>query len=238
MAATRQTLLGTGLGLTLGLGCLVLGSMGGCVSYTNVPVPSSAPAFKHANSGASIKVIVASIDRVVLRHPKRDSNGNYAVNLPAGTTPETANTIVSRLPEGAIVPFEGMSDSVPVYHISRVWLRGSSGKVDVVYPIDSETDGGVTAWVHGGDQPWYVERLQFWAPGTIPTPPVYVPIDGTGNTGSVESQSEVQYAEPVVDQSQDRSQIVEPTREEIRYQPEVIEPEPIDDGVLYREIKD
>ncbi len=231
MDATRTTLLGTALGLAIGFGCV-----GGCVSYTNVPVPNSAPAFKHANSGASIKVIVASIDRVVLRHPMRDRNGNYAVNLPAGTTPETANTIVSRLPDGAIVPFEGMSDTVPVYHISRVWLRGSSGKVDVVYPIDHETDGGVTVWVHGGDQPWYVERLQFWAPGTIPTPPVYVPIDGTGTLGSdagTGTENQHQRTEPQISEPE----IEEPPREEIRNQPEVVEPDPSDDGVLYREIK-
>lgn len=175
---------------------------GGCVSYTNVPEPSTAPAFKHANSGSSIKTIVASVERVVNRHPMRDASGRYAVNLPAGTTPKTAQTIVSRLPVGAMVPTFDMDSSVPVYHISRVWLRGSSGKVDVVYPLSDGLDGGVTVWLHGGDQPWYVKRTQYWAPGTIPTPPVYVPVGSGGFEGGsneyMDSENE-EFVEPAIE---------------------------------------
>lgn len=182
MAGLKRTV----LRLVIGSGVLGLGfGSGGCVSYTNVPVPNSAPAFKHANSGGSIKSISAAVDRVVMRHPKKDAEGRYAINLPSGTTPETAREILGRLPEGAVIPWEGMDESVPVYHISRIWLRGATGKVDVVYPIDADTDGGVTVWVHGGDRSWYVERLQYWAPGTIPTPPVYVPIGRDGRPGEV-----------------------------------------------------
>jgi len=165
---------------------------GGCVSYTSVPEPSKGIALGHTNSGGSIKSIVASLERVILRHPVRDEHGEYAVNLPVGTTPETAATIVSRLPTGAVLPYEGMDGSVPVYHIGRVWLRGSSGKVDVVYPIEGDVDGGVTIWVHGGDRPWYVKRMQYWAPGTVPTPEMYVPLDGeVGVMDAVEESEEV-----------------------------------------------
>ncbi len=177
--AAGITIAGVSLSLLFGVG---LGGLGGCVSYTNVPEPTKGIAMGHTNSGASIKSIVASIERVVLRHPMRDANGNFAVNLPVGSTPETAHEIVSRLPEGAILPYEGMEASVPVYHIGRIWLRAATGKVDVVYPfVDTDgrrVDGGVTVWVHGGDRPWYVKRLQYWAPGTVPTPSIYVPLDG------------------------------------------------------------
>ncbi len=179
---------------------LVVG--GGCVSYTNVPEPSSAPAFKHANSGASIKSIVASLDRVILRHPMVDGSGRYAVNLPVGTTPETAATIVSRLPDGAMLPYEGMDGSVPVYHIGRIWLRGVSGKVDVVYPfVDADgqrVDGGVTVWVHGGNRPWYVKRMQYWSPGTVPVPLLYVPLGGDGEIEVMESNGGL-YGESIAD---------------------------------------
>jgi len=203
----------------------------GCVSYTNVPEPSSAPAFKHANSGSSIKVIVASLDRVVGKHPLRDGSGRYAVNLPAGTTPETAHTIVSRLGSGANVPFEGMEDSIPVYHISRIWLRGRSGKVDVVYPFmdvdGTRSDRGVTVWLHGGDRPWYVERMQYWAPGTVPTPPVYVPVGREDGGVDSEMTGDEEYEVPTTESVQETADRIEPE----------FESEPADDGVLYREVE-
>ncbi|MBO6512467.1 MAG: hypothetical protein JJ974_00690 [Phycisphaerales bacterium] len=228
MAGLKRTV----LGVVIGSGILGLAA-GGCVSYTNVPVPSSAPAFKHANSGASIKSISAAIERVVLRHPMKDAQGRYAVNLPAGTTPETAEKILDRLSDGAVIPWEGMDESVPVYHISRIWLRGATGKVDVVYPIDADTDGGVTAWVQGGDRSWYVERLQYWAPGTIPTPPVYVPIGDTERRGEMMTDDE--YEAPVdmdeLESAPESPAVDESVRER------AAEPEP-DDQVLYREIDD
>lgn len=223
MAHITKKILGFSI---LASSAILLGN--GCVSYTNVPVPNSAPAFKHANSGASIKSMVAALDRVILKHPMRDSQGRYALNLPAGTTPETAATVLARLPKGAILPYEGMEEFVPVYHISRIWLRGVSGKVDVVYPIDADTDGGVTAWVHGGDRSWYVERLQYWAPGTVPTPPLYIPIDGDIEVMDVQTDTN-EYDEHNSESDWDE-------------QPAADEPvapattEPVDNGALYRQI--
>jgi hypothetical protein len=217
-----------GLALVGAVGLVVV--LSGCVSYTNVPEPSSAPAFKNANSGSSIKVISAAVERVVRKHPMKDAQGRYALNLPAGTTPETAQRIVEKLPAGAMVPTEGMESSVPVYHISRVWIRGRSGKVDVVYPLPDGLDGGVTCWMHGGDRPWYVERLQYWAPGTIPTPPIYVPIDG-----DVEVMDEVG--------SYEATSILEPYPTETGASESTIEEDPAvvvpsGDGTLYRQVDD
>tara|TARA_R110002096_G_scaffold344921_7_gene538212 strand:- start:177234 stop:177926 length:693 start_codon:yes stop_codon:yes gene_type:complete len=212
-------------------GALLLGS--GCVSYTNVPVPNSAPAFKHANSGASIKSMVAALDRVILKHPMRDSQGRYALNLPAGTTPETASIVVSRLPKGAMLPYEGMEESVPVYHISRIWLRGASGKVDVVYPIDAETDGGVTVWVHGGDRSWYVERLQYWSPGTVPTPPLYIPIDGAVDAMDVEDDVNA-YDESISNDDWDDEPVMD--EGELDQPAAPAASEPADDGAMYRQV--
>ena len=195
------------------------------MSYTSVPEPTKGIALGHTNSGGSIKTVVASLERVVLRHPMRDDQGNYAVNLPVGTTPETAETILSRLPVGAMLPYEGMSGSVPMYHIGRIWLRGASGKVDVVYPMldtDGERiDGGVTVWVHGGDQPWYIQRMQYWAPGTVPTPSVYVPL-GKDGAGGAEMMDDDQYEEPMTE--------TEAEADSVR------ESDPVDDGGMYREI--
>ena len=172
---TTRTLLAP---LTAGLvGTLMLA---GCVSYTNVPEPESAPAFKSANHSQAIRVTRVALEEVIGRYPMSDDQGRYSVNLPAGTTIESAQKIIEHLPEGAVLPYEGMDESVPVYHIGRIWIRASDAKVDVLYPARSfdgtEFTGNVTVWLNGGVQRWRVSRVQHWAPGTIGVPPLYIPI--------------------------------------------------------------
>jgi hypothetical protein len=79
----------------------------------------------------------------------------------------------------AVIPTDPQVD-LPVYHIPRVWIRLSEAKVDVVYPMrtaSGETiDRGVTTWLNGGIRDWTVTRGQYWTPGTVPTPPIWVPI--------------------------------------------------------------
>jgi len=162
-----------------GFGAVAMG-LGGCVSYTNVPVPESAPAFKSMNHTQSITVVARALEAVLSEHQYRDDEGHYAINLPMGTTPESAQKIIDRLPEGAIVPFEGMDHTMPMYSIGRIWIRASDAKVDVVYPYmradGRSEDQSVTIWLNGGVRKWRVNRMQHWAPGTIPTPPISVPI--------------------------------------------------------------
>lgn len=152
-------------------------AMSGCVSYTNVPVPASAPAFKNANHMQSISVLTRALEAVINEHPA--GGGAYAINLPTGTTPETFEKIIANLPAGATMPFEGMDVDMPTYHIGRVWIRASDAKVDVIYPFTGmdgvSNDQNVTIWLSGGVRSWRVHRRQHWAAGTIPTPPVYVP---------------------------------------------------------------
>jgi hypothetical protein len=181
MAATRRTssrtftprfLLGSTLALTVLTG-------GGCVSYTNVPEPDSAPAFTSANNLQAIKVTRKALEEVIYRYPMRDGQGRYSINLPSGTTLETAGDIANGLPQGIVIPFEGMDTSIPTYHIGRIWIRASDAKVDVLYPArsfdGSSFMGTVTVWMRGG-MAWRVTRVQHWAPGTIPTPPIFVPL--------------------------------------------------------------
>lgn len=155
-------------------------TLGGCVSYTNVPEPESAPAFKSANHFQAKKVTAAALAEIIERYPMRDANGQYSVNLPAGTTLESAQEIVSNLPEGVVIPFEGMDASIPTYHIGRIWIRVSDAKVDVLYPARSFDGtgfvGNATVWINGGVRTWNINRVQHWAPGTIAVPPLYIPI--------------------------------------------------------------
>ncbi len=200
-----------GLGLTLGLGAL-----GGCVSYTNVPVPDSAPAFKSANHTQSIKVIREALDSVITKH---SVNGEYSINLPSGTTPESTAKIITGLPAGVLMPTNELGGDVPLYHIGRVWIRASDAKVDVVYPFvradGKSEDQSVTIWLSGGVRSWRVYRMQYWSAGTIPTPPFYVPITESEQEMNkkvleeheIQSDDRVAQPEPVVieDEAQDAS---------------------------------
>jgi len=224
--------------------------LAGCVSYTNVPVPHSAPAFQSANHSASISVIAKALNEVVSKYPATDGAGAYTLNLPAGTTPESAQKIIDRLPAGAILPYEGMSSDIPVYHIGRIWIRASDAKVDVIYPFTfvdgSVQDQSVTVWISGGVRSWRVYRLQHWTAGTVPTPPIYIPIypernvqidtenseestfDDSEMMNEMESSSTEKVSEPV--QSAEPEVLPAPIENEQRL------PEANSNAPLYREV--
>lgn len=155
-------------GLTAGLA--------GCTSYTNVPGPDNYTARQDPNARQASAATETGLIWAVRRHPVQ---GRYAINLPIGTSLETAERIAEALGPNAVIP-DSTDIDLPTYHVTRVWIRVSDAKVDVVYPLTT-TDGrqitrGVTAWMHAGVRPWIVSRGQYWAPGTIQTPPIWVPL--------------------------------------------------------------
>ena len=147
-----------------------------CTSYTNVPGPDSALAEQDPNARQASRAAAAALQWVVRRHPVE---GMYAINLPVGTSTETAERIAESLGPMAVIP-ELTEVDLPVYHIPRVWIRLSDAKVDVVYPMSNAMgepiERGVTAWLNGGIRDWTVSRGQYWNPGTVPTPAIWVPI--------------------------------------------------------------
>lgn len=148
---------------------------GGCTSYTNVPGPDNLIAGQDPNGLQASSVTETALRWVVNRHPV---DGSYLLNLPVGTSSETGVRIVRSLGGGAGLPTSVASD-LPTYHVTRVWIRFSDAKVDVVYP-GTRPDGtryerGVTVWLHAGVRPWTVSRGQHWTVGTIQTPAVWVP---------------------------------------------------------------
>jgi hypothetical protein len=154
-----------------------IGALGGCVSYTNVPGPDNVVAYAGANNRQTVSVMSKALETMVAKHPVE---GAFVVNLPMGTSPESYEKIIGQLPDGATIPSEGMDEDQPTFHIGRVWIRASDAKVDVIYPF-LRADGvrqeqNVTLWLSGGVRKWRVYREQYWAPGTIPTPAIYVPI--------------------------------------------------------------
>ena len=216
---------------------LTLGMLGGCVSYTNVPEPESAPAFKSANHLQAKKVTHRALEEVISRYPMRDSQGRYSINLPAGTSLESAQEIVDGLPEGVVIPFEGMDQSIPTYHIGRIWIRASDAKVDVLYPArsfdGSAFTGNVTVWLNGGIRRWGVNRVQHWAPGTIEVPPVYVPIPEEELEMMGDADNEEQAPPQPASEPQEAQ---EPAGEETPQEEPAREPAPGEPGDPYREV--
>lgn len=168
------------LGVVLGLAAALCGV--GCASYTNMPEAGRAGEVDNVNAWGTRSVLSAAISEVVRTHAARDDQGRYVVNFPVGTSREQALRVIQDLPGGAMLPGEGGvvegAGGTPVYHVARLWLRASSAKVDVVFPSTVEgrtSERAVTVWLRGGPLPWEVQRMQYWAPGVITTPELYVP---------------------------------------------------------------
>jgi hypothetical protein len=151
-------------------------SLSGCTSYTNVPGPESALAGQDPNSRQASRAAEAALVWTVRRHPV---DGPFVINLPPGTSTETAQAIAAAVGPMAQIPDAATTD-LPVYHVSRVWIRLSDAKVDVVFPtrdgLGREIQRGVTAWMNVGLRSWTVSRGQYWSPGTVPIPSIWVPI--------------------------------------------------------------
>lgn len=209
---------------------LSLPALTACTSYTNTAGPDSAMAGQDPNGRQASTAVTAALQWTVLRHPVE---GMYALNLPEGTSTETAERIAAELGPMATVLTEPATD-LPVYHIPRVWIRMTDAKVDVVYPMRNalgETiQRGVTVWLNDGIRNWSVARGQYWNPGTVPVPGIWVPIpqaeldaiEAAEKAAREEAEREARRAAAVQDNStQDRPATEEPSGE-----PPVALPEP------------
>lgn len=216
-------------------------ALGGCVSYTNVSGPESPPSFHNPNHFAAVDVTGTALDWVITRHGPGDGSG-YVVNLPEGTSQESAMEIFAKFPGGAVWPTSADQDPLGMFHVGRVWIRASEAKVDVVYPFTMLNGGtgqrGVTVWLQGGVRDWRVIRGQYWSPGTVVVPEVSVPVlneEGFFDrwTGSDSGDTEPAQADPASDVISGTSPAVEPEPEPVA-QPAPSEPG--DGSALWREI--
>lgn len=158
------------------VGVVGLASLPGCTSYTNVPGPESAIAGQDPNGRQASRAAETGLAWTIRRHPV---DGPFLINLPHGTSTETARSIASSLGPMAQVPVSETTD-LPVYHVSRVWIRLSDAKVDVTFPskdgLGRDVQRGVTTWMSAVAHPWRVTRGQYWSPGTVPIPSIWIPI--------------------------------------------------------------
>lgn len=105
-----------------------------------------------------------------------------AVNLPAGMRRSYYQRIASKVgPQ--VVPMSAETDpALPVYHVTRVWLRFQKGWVDVMRPMPELAPGPdgrpvyqtVTLKMQGGFEAWHVLHAKAWEPGLDALPEVYL----------------------------------------------------------------
>jgi hypothetical protein len=73
------------------------------------------------------------------------------------------------------------NSGLPVFHVTRVWMRGNQATIDVLRPmpeLGNDPQGRtvyqpVTVRLEAGFQPWRVVHARIWNPGDEVEPPPY-----------------------------------------------------------------
>jgi len=186
--------------------CLLLGATVGCAGYATYPPVDGDTAINNPNFRPVRSVIAQALRWTIERHPVP---GQYAVNLPEGLTAGNVRSIIRQLPEGGR-PLTEQSKDLPVYHVSRIWIRGAGAEVDVHRPVldvpgpdDQPVHQMMTVTLDGGFNRWRAESSQSWVIGAEPTPPLrFVQTDNQTDVDDAEDeQAEQSEEESSADQS-------------------------------------
>lgn len=180
---------GTGLAFGVALG-LVLAA-GGC--HTNYPAvggTSKLVTSNNPNDVAPERCMIAAVKWVLAKYPPNAVAGGpqpeIAVNLPPGLRRSYYTRIASGIGPNVRPLTQEIWDAkqIPVYHVSRIWVRENQAKVDVLRPmfeLGTTPDGRpiyqlVEVHLTGPFQ-WRVELGRSRSePGLTPTPdPWFLP---------------------------------------------------------------
>ncbi len=200
--------------VVLGLMVALSGLAGGCQQVTTYPNESAAKGVtENPNTPACEQAVVASVQYVASRWtPGRreyDENAtpggapmvpyDMIVNLPLGTRKMFYERIPGEIgPHVKPVTPETVQSGLPVFHVSRVWLRFNSGTVDVLRPaaeLGPGPDGKpiyqkITLTLKREfNTTWRVVYGRTWSPGDD-TPPelYYVPAEDDPNQYALSMQ--------------------------------------------------
>lgn len=191
------------LPLTLMLGA---GLLGGCYGYASYPpVETASPVSRNPNAPPIDELMMLATRWVADRYPPPRSGpavvgeAQFAINLPEGVRRDVYERVSERTGGRAVPLTQENAQTLPVYHISRIWVRMHDAKVDIMRPrleLPRKTDGQpvyecITLLVEGGLQPWRVTRFQTWEVGIMEPPPLwYCPADyGPIYAGSADRRS-------------------------------------------------
>lgn len=157
---------------------LALSLSGGCAGYSSYPIVEGADlANKDPNGWPQYQLAGMAARYVAERYPPSAPSwttgepltapSRFVVNVPSGISQETYQRVIQFAGAGAEAPTAG-DTSAPVYHIGRIWVRGGSGRVDVLRPVaEVGTDPTgrtiyqtVTVFFDGGFKPWQITGRQ------------------------------------------------------------------------------
>ena len=175
------------------LGLAAIAGATGCATYANYPPIGQDLAVNDPNVVPLPVLMRVATARVLQRDANSgDLPANWVLNLPRGMTPERARSVLDNtMPDagvtgGMLVGDEGFR-GLPVYSVTRVWLRGSKATVDVIRPVtldgmqptDENADGvaytyqKVTLRLEGGFRPWRVANTREWPIGREQRPELF-----------------------------------------------------------------
>lgn len=154
--------------------------------YANYP-PITGDEFATKNVNASFNMknaMAAALRWTALRYPPPGGeNAPFAINLPAGSSEETYQRVIELIGRGAQPVSEANANSLPVYHVTRVWLRGEIARIDIVRPVFEVADKpggghvyrGVEVRLAGGWKPWHVTGSSEYEIGVLEPPALHIP---------------------------------------------------------------
>ena len=177
-----------------GLLLAAAGPMGCTHQYANYPeIPSAKGLKQDPNTPAAESAMVTALQFVANRYPpgtlRLDAKNSreagemitatpMVVNLPVGQRQSYYRRIARKVGPNVAPMTADVDASLPVYHVTRVWLRFSEGWVDVMRPMPELPPGPdgkpvyqtVTLKMRGGLGPWRVLHARAWPPGIDPVP--------------------------------------------------------------------
>jgi hypothetical protein len=181
-------------------GCILIA--GGCQEYATYPPVATAKGMSEdLNNPGSEHAMVAALQYVATRYPPGGAKfepksaaeagqlkATYplAINLPKGMRKSFYERMAQDVGSEAVPLTADVWDNnrLPVYHVTRVWMRFHEGTVDVLRPMPElgiGPDGKpvyqkITVKLTGGFEPWRVIHARAWDPGVDAVPePYYLP---------------------------------------------------------------
>ncbi|MGD9689870.1 MAG: hypothetical protein AB7K52_09485 [Phycisphaerales bacterium] len=131
--------------------------LGGCFGYNNVEPIDGAVGFENPNSPPVPQAMATALQWVALRYPPGmdrlevgPERPLIAVNFPVGARRDTCEYVCRNTGPWAS-PLTRENDTLPVYHIARVWTRGLYATVDIYRPASQLGPTPEGAGVPGAD---------------------------------------------------------------------------------------
>jgi hypothetical protein len=150
----------------------------------NYPSVGNDAAVNDPNIAPMPEVIERALGRVLSDDPPASP---YVVNFPKGMRRGNAVEILESIGDPRAELAALRVSGLPVYHIKRVWIRGSSARVEIMRPTPGEADAYVLSVVRlesriGGN--WRVTESRAWPVEASEAPPLYGwPGDASRNRG-------------------------------------------------------